>query len=299
MSYFTERNHMRAPINKTEIITSSMYSLLIDCCKKYLNNIAWKFPKQCPDGKGICGLNYKKFEDNLKFDIPELYRDYNNCIVSPPDGEEFNQYALLDYIELIAQNIKDISSRFFHSYFGHYDISFQEGISSQTFLDFQKEINAIFQKTGLLYILTDRKEIERVVEYDVLSEKVETITESVGERGTRELLEEAIKLYRNPRPENQHLAVEKIWDALERLKTYYSPALDKRHSADKIVNAMGHGDENFIKLFVLEFKELTDIGNNYRIRHHETTKIDIVDSKHFDYFFNRCLSLIALALQYL
>ena len=48
-----------------------------------------------------------------------------------------------------------------------------------------------------------------------------------------------------------------------------------------------------------EFKELTTIGNNFRIRHHETNKIDIVDIRHYDYFFNRCLALIALALQYL
>ena len=46
-------------------------------------------------------------------------------------------------------------------------------------------------------------------------------------------------------------------------------------------------------------KELTTIGNNFRIRHHETNKIDIVDIRHYDYFFNRCLALIALALQYL
>lgn len=48
-----------------------------------------------------------------------------------------------------------------------------------------------------------------------------------------------------------------------------------------------------------EFKMLTDIGNKYRIRHHETDRIDITDVRYYDYFFNRCLSLIALAIQYL
>ena len=48
-----------------------------------------------------------------------------------------------------------------------------------------------------------------------------------------------------------------------------------------------------------EFKVLTDIGNKYRIRHHETDRIDSTDVRYYDYFFNRCLSLIALAIQYL
>ena len=39
--------------------------------------------------------------------------------------------------------------------------------------------------------------------------------------------------------------------------------------------------------------------NDYRIRHHETDKVEITDVRYYDYFFNRCLSLIALAIQYL
>lgn len=109
---------------------------------------------------------------------------------------------------------------------------------------------------------------------------------------------EAIQLYKSPRPQSQHLSVEKIWDAFERLKTYYV-TLDKRRSSTKIIEAIANNDTNYIKLFTDEFKSLTDIGNGYRIRHHETNKVDIYDDKYFDYFFNRCLSLIALAINYL
>ena len=62
---------------------------------------------------------------------------------------------------------------------------------------------------------------------------------------------------------------------------------------------MANGNDNFVDLFNAEFKTLTDIGNKYRIRHHETNKIDITDIRYYDYLFNRCLSLIALAIQYL
>lgn len=62
---------------------------------------------------------------------------------------------------------------------------------------------------------------------------------------------------------------------------------------------MANGQEDFVNLFNTEFKALTDIGNDYRIRHHETNKIDITDSRYYDYFFNRCLSMMALSVQYL
>ena len=93
-------------------------------------------------------------------------------------------------------------------------------------------------------------------------------------------------------------AAEKIWDALERLKTYYT-GMDKKTSVSKIVSDMAGGQAEYIDLFNAEFKALTDIGNNFRIRHHETSKIDITDVRHYDYFFNRCLSLISTAILYL
>ena len=83
------------------------------------------------------------------------------------------------------------------------------------------------------------------------------------------------------------------------LGRYKYTSLDKKSSVTKIVDDMSNSHTSFVDLFNDEFKALTGIGNNYRIRHHETDKIDITDIKHYDYFFNRCLSLIALAIQYL
>ena len=62
---------------------------------------------------------------------------------------------------------------------------------------------------------------------------------------------------------------------------------------------MANGRTEYYTIFDAEFKALTDIGNDFRIRHHETSKIDISDIRHYDYFFNRCLSLIATAIQFL
>lgn len=140
--------------------------------------------------------------------------------------------------------------------------------------------------------------VERVSENGVLSTEIESAIANVPENGIKDLLQDAILLYKTPGPQARQDSVEKIWDALERLKTYYT-TMDKKASAAKIVNDMAGNRVEFSTIFDEEFRALTKIGNNFRIRHHETDKIDITDSRHYDYFFNRCLSLIALAIQYL
>lgn len=307
MSYYTERHSMRAPIEKTYDISIMMYGLLFNCCEKYYNNLAWKYPEQCGDGYGCSGLDYQKFSDDLNFEIPTLFRNEagrisipvirRNIFVTDDDADEYDQYALLDYIELFANNCRDITVGSFHSYYGHYHLTCKT--SQNVVADFQAEINGIFAKTGLLYHLSDDLEIERIFENTPLTPGIEATVSTVKELGTRELLQEAISLYKKPYPGCAKDAAEKIWDALERLKTYYFPELDKKKSSAKIVNDMANGKPEFIELFDAEFKALTDIGNGFRIRHHETSKIDITDSKYYDYLFNRCLSLIALAIQYL
>ncbi len=140
--------------------------------------------------------------------------------------------------------------------------------------------------------------VERIPENGVLSKEIESAIVKVPEQGLKELLQDAIQLYKTPRPQARQDSVEKIWDALERLKTYYT-AMDKKASAAEIVNDMANNQSEFVAIFDEEFRALTKIGNDFRIRHHETNKIDITDSRHYDYFFNRCLSLISLAIQYL
>jgi len=299
MSLYTERHGMRKPVQRTDAITVEMYSLILTCCEKYYDNLAHLFPEQCPDGAGCCGLNQDAFQTMLTFEIPSLFRNSANRITAPQkdswrDDDEYDQYALLDLIEYIGQNCKDITTESYHSFFGHHHISLRE--TDGVFDNFRNDINNIFDKTGLSYTLTDQKIVERIIENGVLTPEVEKAVTSISEQGTRDLLREAILLFRDRNPESRKNAVEKIWDALERLKTFYT-SLDKKASAQKVVGAMSGGVTEFDTLFNEEFNVLTKIGNNFRIRHHETNKTDITDLKHYDYFFNRCLALIALAIQ--
>lgn len=300
MELYTERNGMRAPIEKTDSIGIEIYSLLFRCCQKYKKNLTHMFPLHCHHeftNSNYLTFDEDTFENRVKVRIPALYQDEYGRLCAPSDNDYYDQYALLDYIEFFAQNIKDISERWNNERYKNYQYIDCLKTKKVT-VQFRAEINELFTEAGLLYTLTDKNIIERIIISSPLTKEMEDHFFTIQESGIKDLLEEAITLYKAPNPSARRDSVEKIWDALERLKTYYT-SLDKKQSATKIVKDMSGGNENFEELFNTEFKNLTDIGNHYRIRHHETDKIDIIDERHYDYLFNRCLSLIALAVQYL
>lgn len=295
---FSERHHMREPRTLTDHISKEMYALLVGICNRYLRNLAGKFPEFCYDNaEQVCGVDRNSLNNYLSFSIPGLLFDYQGNVIAPA-GDDFNQYALLDYIEFIALNITDYQDQGYHPFFLHQHIKVLK--TNMVFATYRQEINDAFALTGLLYVLTDKKQVERISDSDAqIATNQETIN-GVQEPGLKQLIDDAIRLYKNPRPEIYHTAVEKIWDALERIKTIgMEHGLDKKASVSELINRMSSGKKEFMSLFDSEFHALTDIGNHFRIRHHEMDKIDISDEHYYGYFFNRCFSLVCLALKYI
>lgn len=206
------------------------------------------------------------FRDISQFYTPKCYQ--NNEYIPTSDLEQFlintSPYCVFDAIE----------------FYSHYNDD-----------DFDVKINAIFKTNHINYILENGKIVSNI-EIDITARDLSNVQEA----GLKDLITEAAKYYND---NNKKIAVEKLWDAFERLKTYYSPTLDKKHSVKKIIESMSNNQEEFYKMYDAEFRALTDIGNDFRIRHHETTKIEIKDEKQFDYFYRRCLALISTAILYL
>ncbi len=308
MDFYSKRNGLRPPIAKTYEITIDRYQRLFGVCQKYLKNLAWKYPslfRLYPSLTGYRFLpNFSKLIEDLRYNhIPNLFGVSFNELRAPKVGsyaeeqEEYDQTALLDFVEFVAFYCKTYKI----TESSPYQFIFIENDDS-AFNSFQKEINDVFQRTRLLYRLNDQKQVERVIENDSLTSEVEKTLLSVKEPGTRELLELAIRLRRSYGKGDVKLATEKMWDAFERLKTYYciKQGIDKSKSADKVIsNITEKESSDFTEFFKTEFKALTEIGNKYNIRHSETTQTEVSDPRIYDYFFNRCLSLIALAVQYL
>lgn len=107
---YSERNGFRKNKEKTDKIERIAYKLLLDCCEKYKRNLTYQFPKK--EYHSFTDKSYTTFDENnfintLKLLIPDLYINETGK-VDLPSEENYNQLALIDYIEFFAQNIMDI-----------------------------------------------------------------------------------------------------------------------------------------------------------------------------------------------
>lgn len=294
---YSERNGFRKNKEKTDKIDLHAYKLLLDCCEKYKSNLTYIFPKK--EYHRFTEKTYTIFDETnfintLKLLIPDLYINEAGK-VDLPSEENYNQLALIDYIEFFAQNIMDITVIWNNPKYR--DFEYIDCLSTKYITNnFRDEINNIFNLAALTFVLNENGNIERINEWCSFVDEIQKDIEKVNEDGLEELLEEAVKLYKDPNPVSRKNAVEKLWDAFERLKTYYGA--NKKQSADKLVNSMATNNEYFLQLFNDEFQVLTRIGNECRIRHHEMDKVEISE-EYYDYLFHRCISLIGLAIKYL
>ena len=220
------------------------------------------------------GWNYnvRASEEVMKslrqFYIPKFYNE-NSEYIQTDELEKFmvygSQYGVIDVLELFANYVKES--------------------------DFVVQLNQILELNHLSF-----KMVNGQIENIYINQIKNNIQIPIYEVGLKELIEDAVHYYEE---DNVKIAVEKLWDAFERLKTYYSPELNKKDSAKRIIDKMSNNEEGYREIFEKEFQELTIIGNSFRIRHHEKNRIDIFDDRHAEYFYKRCMTLISTAIQYL
>ena len=151
---------------------------------------------------------------------------------------------------------------------------------------FETEVNAIIQDIG--YMLMDGK---------IMSVQPQITVELPQEPSLRDLIQIAQQYFIKEDSISKQLALEKIWDAFEKLRTYYST--DKRTSVARLIDEISNGDASLSERLNEEFLELGKIGNNYQIRHFETGKIPISDIRLKEYWYQRCLSLINLSIKFI
>jgi hypothetical protein len=215
------------------------------------------------------GFNYQLttreavVEDIKRFYIPKAFDDNGNYTQEEDLGRlvlNSSPKTVFDIIELYAK----------------YNIA-----------SFEDEVNTILN--GLHYKLVDGK---MMMQTTVEVKAVET-----KEPDLREIIEIAESYFRKEDIQSKQIALEKIWDALEKLKTYYQT--DKKESVQMVINKISQKDAETTDIFNKEFDYLTKFGNTHQIRHFETGKIAIKDVRMKEYWYMRCLALINLAIKYI
>ncbi|HZR84220.1 MAG TPA: hypothetical protein VFD92_24190 [Candidatus Binatia bacterium] len=108
------------------------------------------------------------------------------------------------------------------------------------------------------------------------------------------LLERALVHHLSPDPADSEDAVRELWDGWERLKTLV--AADKR-AGIAVLLSRAAPEPTIRAQLAEEARILTRIGNQFMIRHTETTQTKLEQPEHFRYLFRRLFAFMWLLLR--
>lgn len=162
-------------------------------------------------------------------------------------------------------------------------------------MEFRESVNFVFRRNGVAFNLTEQGRIERLIPGPVGSALRSAVFQT-GDAELDQLLETARRKILVPDEDEHRDALEKLWDAWERLKTVEHS--DKAKGAAIMLDkAAGTSQPKLRDLLEEEAKALTGAGNKLRIRHSETNQERLETSQQVDYLFQRMFSLIHLILR--
>ena len=283
--YFSDRERGPAPRIKVEI-TSAAWGGIIALIDGQVTNGGFgaDFPEQCPDGRGTTGTDHTAMRLATRGEIPEIQwpLDANNV---PPS------LAVIDLLEFCYEHVAEAVPYSYHSFFGHDHLRFDRDEGRR---EFRRRVNRILARNQLAYELGDDGRVIRLAA-PVLDEALTTQTFATGDDKLDELLEIARSKFLDPDPSTRREALEKLWDAFERVKTL-EPGKNKKASALALL-AKAADEPTFRAFLEAEGKELTTAGNTFHIRHSETSQIELRTEDHVDYLFHRLFALIWLLLR--
>ena len=247
-------------------------------------NFAEEFPTICSNCRNVFKTNEASFESNLKIAIPRFDWFALASKVGLPDTAtiydliEFS-YAIISFAEPRPNNRNFCRHRMF--------ITFDRERGQRSF---RSDVNRIFDSERIGYELTEDGLIARVGA-PILSETISETRFITGDVQLADMLETACDKFISREPAVRREGLEKLWDAWERLKTLEVPS-DKRASTSALLDRVAAGPMR--ELLETEARELTDIGNQFMIRHSETDRHPLDDDRHVDYLFHRLFSLVYL-----
>lgn len=283
-TYFSDKERAPKPRTK-EDIPDELWAGIVGLVASELgkHSFAVDFPYECQDGGAVAGTDEHPLSLLLKGEIPDI--QWPLQIEPQPE-----RLAILDFLQFCFRHIGEAEQLHYHGFFKHHHLGFDR----QTGQDrFREAVNRLFARNGVAYELTDTGDIVRLG--SPVFQQALGVVFLTQDTTLDSLLEDARRKFTNPDPHVRREALEKLWDAWERIKTL-EPGKDKKESTKKMLDKAA-SEMNFRDLLEIEAKELTRIGNDFRIRHSETTKEEIGESSQVDYLFYRMYSLINLLLQ--
>ena len=244
------------------------------------------YPASCPDGHVTCGTNVRTLSLAVAGEVPGITWPLDHTSVPPT-------IAILDLTEFCHRSVAKPIQGSYHSFFEHYHLDFDREQGRE---EYREDINRIFARNGLAYELSLEGKITRLGP-EGLREALRTALFCTSDSELDAMLETARKKFLDPSLVVRKEALERLWDAWERLKTLEIPGAGSKKASMTQLLDKAASEPKFRELLEEEAKALTKVGNQFQIRHTETDKTPLVHSEHVDYLFHRLFSLIRLLLR--
>jgi hypothetical protein len=282
---FTERHGEGKPRVKEELdatVRIALWNLLAARIDE--ESFGFTFRDSCEDGYPYAGTNFSNLKRTMEGYGLLWPRDQLGPVLPVADGEVF------DVVEFAFEHIAEPTLVSYHGYMGHSHYSYDQEKGREKF---EEDVNRIFERNGMALELKNG-EVTRMAPIGLQDALAQTVFKT-GDEALDGMLESARRKILSRSLEVRREALEKLWDAWERLKTI-EPGKDKQATATVLL-AKGSKEPRFRDRLDGEAKELTEIGNKFMIRHSELDRVPIEESAHVDYLFHRMFALIRLLLK--
>jgi hypothetical protein len=278
--YFSEREFGVQPPSIQEI-AAPFWQAFIGLINVYLagNYFTEKFPETCFESPDPVQCNQESLSALFRAEIEDA-----PWPLAPHEVPE--THIALDAVEFFARIISKPLRTQYHSYARHHHILAFDHEAG--FLEYHEAVNRLFRRCKHPYELKldYAGHIDRLLPAG-LDELVHTRYRT-GDTTLDQMLTAAVNKIQDTNPAVRAEALEKLWDAWERLKTILSP--DKKQGIGQLLQR-AFLEPRLRERVDDEASALTRIGNDFMIRHSETTKIAIAP-EHVDYLFHRLLALM-------
>lgn len=292
MSYFSEKEEGERPRTSEEIGEAAWGGIKAQIATRIENGaFGASYPASCEDGRGAIGTDAEMLWQGMRAEVPNLQeREW------PPWYHQETMPRTLDVLDMIEfcwRCVGQPERGSYHSFFDHYHLTFDIELGQD---EFREDINRIFRRNGLAYVLTEDGEVERLAPL-VLRENLASIKFQSRDDDLNQMLDSACSKFLDPDEDVRLEALEKLWDAWERLKSL-GPGRDKKARITALLDCTaGPSSPELRQSLEHEARELTRIGNSMRIRHSERDQERVSGGEPIDYLFHRLFSLIYLILR--
>ncbi|HEX6667038.1 MAG TPA: hypothetical protein VF081_10645 [Solirubrobacterales bacterium] len=278
--YYSDRTRGPQPRRNGEI-TEAVWGGVVALVERGIARASFghDFPLECEDGQAICGCDYRAFGLALAAEIPDLDWPFSERVIPPT-------LAVLDLLEFVYRHASAPRERDYHSFYRHSHFTFDVDKGRD---EMWEQINRLLARGGMAYELDEYGKIERLASPAVEAQLARELPPT-RDQEFDDLLETATAKYRSPEIAVRREALEKLWDAYERSKTILESK--KKDGVKALIRALTDGaDPEEVKLVEAEMHELTEVGNSFRIRHHETGVAALSDAL-VDQLFARMYALL-------